>query len=180
MISQRLPGVANDVVAQLNEEPEGCLVELQGAAIHLDRCGFIGRPSWEELQAGARPPVVDSAEPGDWLHGWQHHASSSSEYHHRETWCCPNRRMLIRPISSPIQAQGRVPCSTDPPLRWSTQCNPCCSALFFSRERGFQSRSRNLVVSAGPRWTSSVGTEERARGPEGSSQGVQVFRCSGV
>ena len=51
----------------------------------MDRCGFIGRPSWEELQAGARPPVVDSAEPGDWLHGWQHHASSSSEYHHRET-----------------------------------------------------------------------------------------------
>ena len=24
-------------------------------------------------------PVPDSAEPGDWLHGWQHHASSSSE-----------------------------------------------------------------------------------------------------
>ena len=45
-------------------------------------------------------------------------------------WCCPNRRMPIRPISGPTQAQGRVPCSTDPPLRWSTQCNPCCSALF--------------------------------------------------
>ena len=28
MISQRLPGVVYDVVAQLNEEPEGCLVEL--------------------------------------------------------------------------------------------------------------------------------------------------------
>ena len=43
MVSQRLPEVANDIVTQLTGEPEGCLAELQGAARHLDRCGFVRR-----------------------------------------------------------------------------------------------------------------------------------------
>ena len=47
--------------------------------------GSSADPVGRSCKQGARPPVVDSAEPGDWLHGWQHHASSSSEYHHRET-----------------------------------------------------------------------------------------------
>ena len=89
MVSQRLPEVANDIVTQLTREPEGCLADLQGAARHLDRCGFVGRPSWEALKAGARPPVPEVSEPGEWLHGWQHHASSFSEYHHRETMVLP-------------------------------------------------------------------------------------------
>ena len=146
-------------MAQLNEQPVGCLAELQRAAVHLDRCGFIDRPSWEDLQAGARPPVPDSAERGP----------LPSTITGRP-WCCPSRRMPNRPISGPTQVQGRAPCSTDPQLRWSTLCNPCCSALFFLRECGCQSRSRNHVVSAGPRWTSSVGTEERVRGLEGCVQ----------
>ena len=111
MVSQRLPEVANDIVTQLTGESEGCLAELQGAACHLDRCGFVGRPSWEALKAGARPPVPKVTEPGEWLHGWQHHASSSSEYHHRETWCCLSRLLLIR-ISGRTQVQVRVPSST--------------------------------------------------------------------
>ena len=44
------------------------------------------RPTWEELRAGARPPLPpERAEPGEWRHGWQYHASSSSELHFRET-----------------------------------------------------------------------------------------------
>ena len=85
MISQRLPEGANDIVTQLAGEPAGCLAELQSAANELDRCGFVGRPSWEALKAGARPPAPEVTEPGEWLHGWQHHASSSSEFHYRET-----------------------------------------------------------------------------------------------
>ena len=46
MVSQRLPEVANDIVTQLAGEPEGCLAELQGAACNLDRCGFVGGPSF--------------------------------------------------------------------------------------------------------------------------------------
>ena len=72
MISQRLPEVANDIVTQLAGEPVGCLAELQGAANDLDRCGFVERPSWEALKAGARPPAPEVTEPGEWLHGWQH------------------------------------------------------------------------------------------------------------
>ena len=43
------------------------------------------QPVWASLRDGARPPVVSSAEPGEWQHGWQHHASSASEHHFRET-----------------------------------------------------------------------------------------------
>ena len=41
--------------------------------------GFVGGPNWSHL----RCPTQDqqSAEPGEWQHGWQYHASSSSEHH---------------------------------------------------------------------------------------------------
>ena len=38
-----------------------------------------------QLRAGARPPVALDAEPGEWQHGWQFHASSLLEHHFRET-----------------------------------------------------------------------------------------------
>ena len=77
MIAGRLPEVANRV--------EGCLAEVSAAAGRLDRQGFVGRPSWADLKEGVRPPISVFQEPGEWQHGWQHHASSASEYHFRET-----------------------------------------------------------------------------------------------
>ena len=50
----------------------------------LDRVGFVGRPTWEELLAGARPLPPEVADPGDWQYGWQYYASSASEHHFRE------------------------------------------------------------------------------------------------
>ena len=44
-----------------------------------------GDPVWEALKAGAKPPAPEVTEPGEWLHGWRRHASSSSEFHYRET-----------------------------------------------------------------------------------------------
>ena len=121
MTSQRLPEVANDIVTQLAEEPAGCLAELQSAANDLDRCGFVGRPSWEALKAGARPLAPEVTEPGEWFQGWQHHASSFFRVPQpgdhgvvSVVGCRPGR----------IQVQARVPCSTDPQLSWSTKCNP--------------------------------------------------------
>ena len=83
MIAGRLE-VANRVVDEFEgEDQDGCLAEVSAAADRLDRQGFAGRPSWADLKEGVRPPDPVSQEPGEWQHGWQHHASSS-EYHCRE------------------------------------------------------------------------------------------------
>ena len=78
MIAQRLPTVAAQVVANLANDQEE-------ATRRLDHEGFVSRPEWTELRNGARPPQVQSSEPGEWQHGWQYYASSSSEHHYRES-----------------------------------------------------------------------------------------------
>ena len=78
MIDQRLPRVSRTIA-------QGCLGVLVRATEILDRDGFVMRPPWEELQGGKRPPSSENAEPGEWQHGWQYHASSTSEFHFRET-----------------------------------------------------------------------------------------------
>ena len=82
MIDQRLPEVAASVIRKLTaeEDPGGCFQELRDATAQLDREGFIGRPHWHQLRTGIRAKIVDS-DPGEWPHGWQHYASSSSEKH---------------------------------------------------------------------------------------------------
>ena len=87
MLAQRLPTVAAQVVANLANDQEaiGCLTELEEATRRLDHEGFVSRPEWTELRNGARPPQVQSSEPGEWQHGWQYYASSSSEHHYRES-----------------------------------------------------------------------------------------------
>ena len=79
MISKRLPEVAKRVTVELTNSKNlhGCVRELAAASEQLDRHGFVDRPCWEDLQRGVRPPVAVSVEPGEWQHGWQHHASSS-------------------------------------------------------------------------------------------------------
>ena len=125
------------------------------AADDLDRCGFVGRPSWEALKAGARPPAPEVTEPGEWLHGWQHHASSSCEFHYRERpWCCHSRRLPTRPTFGRIQVQAR------------TKCNLCYSEHCFSRGPDYRStvRVRVSVGQAGP-------TSEPARDQAGCVRG---------
>ena len=66
-----------------------------------DRSGFVGRPTWEALRAGARAPLPpEGAEPGEWQHGWQHHASSSSKLHFRDAvvfvQSCPANQAHLR------------------------------------------------------------------------------------
>ena len=87
MIAGRLPAVANRVVDELNEgeDLEGCFAEVSAAADRLDRQGFVERPLWADLKEGVRPPFPISHEPGEWQPGWQHHASSASNYRFQET-----------------------------------------------------------------------------------------------
>ena len=85
MVAVRLPTVARQILTSVDTyAPGGCLEELQEGARTLDRHGFVDRPTWGQLRLGARPPPVD-AERGEWQHGWQYHASSTSEHHFRET-----------------------------------------------------------------------------------------------
>ena len=107
MIDKRLPALSRTVVRELSEvAPLGCLGALVNASDVLDRSGFVARPTWEELRAGARPPLPpERAEPGEWQHGWQYHASASSELHFRETLVlaqsCPADQAHLRSHSGP-------------------------------------------------------------------------------
>ena len=58
MIRERVPQVAESVIARLHhEDPDtGCVGELRVAAATLDRRGFLGRPQWDDLRRGVRPP----------------------------------------------------------------------------------------------------------------------------
>ena len=87
MLSTRLPTLTDQIIEHLENGGVGChcLQELTESTLRLDRSGFLNRPEWLPLRDGVRPPTPSSAEPGEWQHGWQFHASSSLEYHHRET-----------------------------------------------------------------------------------------------
>ena len=74
MLSDPLPELTNHIVDDLSNQPRGCLAQLEHATRVLDRSGFVGRPEWNELRAGRRPPEPISSEPGEWKHGWQYHS----------------------------------------------------------------------------------------------------------
>ena len=101
-----MPAVSATIVEHLTDgAADGCFGALQRTADTLDRAGFVMRPSWQELQRGLRPPSPEHAEPGGWEHGWQYHASSSSEFHFRETLVlaqsCPTDQAHLRSHSGP-------------------------------------------------------------------------------
>ena len=111
MVSQRLPGMAKDVVAQLNEESDGCLVELQGQPFRVaSRC--------QTQCLTVRNRVIGSTV-GNIMRRPLPSAITG------RPWRCPNRRMPIRPISGPNQAQGRVAILAQE-VRFG-----CCSLLCF-------------------------------------------------
>ena len=64
---------------------KGFWVNCRIAATSLDHQGFVNRPTWTELSFGQGPLATDCTELGEWQHGWQFHASSSSEHFFRET-----------------------------------------------------------------------------------------------
>ena len=58
MFSCQLPALIEQILVQLEAElaGEGCLAQLCGATRVLDHAGFLGRPTWVELEDGLRPP----------------------------------------------------------------------------------------------------------------------------
>ena len=66
MLQERVPEATALITRELAGIPRGCLGELHTACGILDREGFVGRPTWEELLAGARPLPPLVADPGEW------------------------------------------------------------------------------------------------------------------
>ena len=109
LLAGRSPEVANRKLDKLSghENLVGC----------LGRHGFVGRPNWVDLRDGARQPVPFSHGPGKRQPGWQHHASSASVDHFRET--------VMIAQSSCVHTEDLVAekCSTVLPPNWSSSCN---------------------------------------------------------
>ena len=142
----------------------GCLGALVNVSDVLDRSGFVARPTWEELRVGARPPLLpERAEPGEWQHGWQYHASSSSELHFRETWVlaqsCPADQAHLRSHSGPASCAVYTELQQDQSSNWHR----------ISSGRLCWSKCPRPIVNAGRLGTSKVGTVRHVHGPEGCS-----------
>ena len=88
MLQQRCPLACSVIVEELEEGPSTpCLVELRDAAALLQREGFAVMPTWAELANGARPPLRQDADAGEWSQGWQFFAASTREHFFRK-WHC--------------------------------------------------------------------------------------------
>ena len=123
MIWNRLPAVVLQVLGHLADDriTGGCLGELKEAAQRLDREGFVNRPTWLALRDGARPPPVDVPELGEWQHGWQFYASSSSEHHFRKSVVLAQSSATdqahLRSHSGPGSGAVLLGCPTSPEFR---------------------------------------------------------------
>ena len=162
MLSQRLPALTDQIMQSLDSVHDGgCLEQLQAAGLSLDRGGFLRRPEWAQLRAGARPPLTPSAEPGEWQHGWQYHASSPLEHHFRETV---------------ILAQSCATSSVELQLRKSLRWNPISSVI--SCWTGSVSHWMLPVVfaSAGADWTQRGDIGQRAQDQAGCAHGLSDQR----
>ena len=100
MLRQRSPRVAAGLLRRLEDEDvQGiqCFEDLAAARAAIVAEGFDACPTWREIWDGARPKPPVDAEPGEWRHGWQFHASSA-----REKW---HRQHQVRPM---LDAAGAV------------------------------------------------------------------------
>ena len=99
MIAARTPSVARQAFhcLQARAAPAGgCLEALIQATATLDSQGYAARPTWEDIANGVRPPKGVLAEAGEWQHGWQYFASSTTEHHYLTTSILPSLSAAAR------------------------------------------------------------------------------------
>ena len=165
--------MADRAVDTLNaEHPGGCLGELHNAAGLLDRHGFVGRPDWNSIRVGIRPEGDIHAEPGEWPHGWQYYASSSSEHHFRKNvvlnQSCAADQAHLRSHSGP----GASDVLCDALRSQSFELSQGSSEPSSWRESDCPCRSLRFVANVGFHWTTEVATEPRAVGRADSRLGL--------
>ena len=87
-----------------------CILQAEHAGTWCEAQGWAERPTWADLAAGLRPPVItaDATELGEWQHGWQYFASNASataEWEHlMRTLALPSTR--VNAVSS-----GKLSCT---------------------------------------------------------------------
>ena len=120
----------------------------------------------EELRAGARPPLPpERAEPGEWQHGWQYHASSFRTFGRR--WYLLSRALLTRLTCDLILAQLPARCYTELQQDQSSNWHRISSGRLCWRGWDCPSKCPRPIVNVGRLWTSKVGTVRHVHGPEG-------------
>ena len=115
MLQERVSVATAIITRELAGILQDCLGELHTACGIFDREGFVGKPTWEELLAGARPLPPGAADPGEWQHGWQYYASSKSEQFLGERSTCPVTCQRSGPLAIPLKTRSwsSVPRSSD-------------------------------------------------------------------
>ena len=104
--AHRHPALTDQIMQSLDAVQDGgCLAQLQAAGLSLDRGGLLRRPEWAQLRAGARPPLLPRAEPGE-QHGWQCDASSPLEPLQGDRDACP----IMRRRPSSLEITSRTVC----------------------------------------------------------------------
>ena len=96
-----------------SEENNFALRSLHEAALTLQSEG-VSVPAWADLLNGLVAPLPsndDSADPGEWKHGWQFYMSNFREHHHRN--------LLLSQLNRADQARIRS-CSGPNTSRWLT------------------------------------------------------------
>ena len=132
------------------------MAELEEATRRLDHEGSVSRPEWTDLRDGARPPQVQSSEPGSTTH-----LPLPSTNAWRAS-CLLSRLLRTRLIYAPTQDQAPVPsCLVVRPVA-SSRRNRRRSGCGPWRDCAFRSMSQMPSVNAVRLWTIWAVTEGRA------------------
>ena len=130
MLQERVPEATAILTRELAGIHRGCLGELHTACGILDREGFVGRPTWDELLAGARPLPPEAADSGEWQQGWEHYASSASEHHFRENVVLAQSHASDQATCDPTLDPELEQCSTELRLGSHSRCSFSSSVPF--------------------------------------------------
>ena len=70
-ICKRFPYLSRTILGHL-DQPQGAPHALSAASDarqHLINIGYSSCPSWQDINAGLRPPPIHDIEAGEWAHG---------------------------------------------------------------------------------------------------------------
>ena len=129
VIRARLPQSADRCLEALEQGNTGgqasCLREAASARNLLLAEGWDSCPTWRTAYDGTRPPHPTDAGPGDWPHGWQHHATRTRNLYYRDRVLLPSlqpaSRALLRSQSGPHGGAWLAAVPSEPALTLAPQ-----------------------------------------------------------
>ena len=96
VLSKKIPVISAAILAKIDNDPlEQCLVELLQVYESARVAGVKYLPTRKKATEGAKPPVIDDADAGEWRRGWQFHICSGFETFFRSMLCYPRHVHLV-------------------------------------------------------------------------------------